>query len=335
MYNTKIVYVVTSTPKDIYLEQALVSITSLRLHMPKGSAFVTLLIDNKTNDSLIGSRASIKELIDELIVIDYDDNMSMYDRSRYLKTGLREYVKGDVLYIDCDTIIARPFDGLDDFDFNLGSVLNCHVPFNLNPYRDWHESQAKQIGFRSVYNETDYFNGGFCYAKDVPEAHVFFKKWRENWLKSKAKGVPNDEPGFNESNIQMNHILKKISGEWNCQLKYGLNYFSKVKVIHFLCTQYVDSGVECAYYFMDRKVYERIKNEGVIPEDIMQKIKHPMDCFSQMSMIIGGNELYLQHTPEYWHYLAIMTSKSKVKNLLKWSIKQCDRVFSLLKKINK
>ena len=303
--------------------------------MPKGTAHVTLLTDNKTDKSLTGNRAQILDLIDEKVVVDYEDNMSMYDRSRYLKTGLREYVKGDLLYIDCDTIIARPLYDIDNFDCELGSVLNCHVPFNLNPFRNWHEQQAQKIGFQSVYNEIDYFNGGFCYAKDTPVAYEFFQRWRKNWLASKDHGIPNDEPGFNESNIEMNHVLKIIPGEWNCQLKYGLRCFHNVKIIHFLCTQYVGSGVECAYFFMNQSVYERIKEEGCIAEDIMDKIKHPMDCFSQASMIIGGNELYFQHTNEYWHLLGIIMDNSWISSLMKWSIGVCDKLMYLRNKITK
>ena len=55
---TKIVYVVVSDETDIFLEQALLSIFSLRKHNPE--AFVELVVDQITNDSISGKRSEIK-----------------------------------------------------------------------------------------------------------------------------------------------------------------------------------------------------------------------------------------------------------------------------------
>ena len=59
--NTKIVYCLVSSEKDIYLEQAWVSIYSLRLHNP--CTTVILVLDKLTAESLTGSRAKIKQLV--------------------------------------------------------------------------------------------------------------------------------------------------------------------------------------------------------------------------------------------------------------------------------
>lgn len=291
---TKILYVISSDDSDIYLEQLLVSVTSLRLYMPKGLAHVTVLTDDVTYLSMTGTRAAVLELIDEPIVVDFDKTISKYDRSRLLKTAMRKYVKGDFLYIDSDTIITDSLEEIDNFSHDLGAVWNVHVPFMMNPYRNWHLWQAEHIGW-DASKETVYYNGGLCYAKDTPVAHEFFGHWNRNWIYSNREGIPNDEPAFAQADIDMNHVIHELPGEWNCQIKYGLRYFGRVKVLHFLCTQYMETERDCPYYFMDKNVYLTIKKSGFIDQDIMDKIKKPLECFNELTMILGGNEVMLLH----------------------------------------
>ena len=66
----KYVYVLTSTPSDLYYEQCLMSIYSLRLYMPK--AQVVVLVDNKTQESFKeeNKRTELSKLA-EIISIDF------------------------------------------------------------------------------------------------------------------------------------------------------------------------------------------------------------------------------------------------------------------------
>ena len=291
---TKILYVITTRETDVYYEQLLVSVTSLRLYMTKEEAWVTVLTDNKTNETMTGFRSKLDDLVNEKIVIDFPDNVSMYDRSRLLKTGMRKYVKGDFLYIDSDTVICDRLDELDDFGFELGAVMNCHVNFMDNPYRNWHVWQAKHLGW-DVSKDDVYYNGGLCYSKEGKTSDEFFRHWNEDWIYSNKKGIPNDEPSFAQANIEMGYPLKEIPGEWNCQLKYGLKYLNKVKILHFLCTQYMPSSKDCLYYFTDKAVYLKIRENGGMTEEVMYMLKHPLEGFNKLTMIVGGSDVDMLH----------------------------------------
>ena len=50
----KYVYVLVSSPDDLYYEQAVMSVYSLRRHMP--DADIEVLVDNKTYESFHGNR---------------------------------------------------------------------------------------------------------------------------------------------------------------------------------------------------------------------------------------------------------------------------------------
>ena len=101
---TKIVYVVVSDEHDIYLEQACLSMHSLRLYNP--DAMITVVLDKHTNATICGKRSIILDYVSEKIVINPEGKFSKMQLSRFIKTNLRKYVIGDFLFIDSDTIIT-------------------------------------------------------------------------------------------------------------------------------------------------------------------------------------------------------------------------------------
>lgn len=125
---TKIVYVVTSDETDVYLEQTLLSVFSLRKHNP--NAFVELVVDQDTNATIAGKRGEILKYIDNKVVVNVPKEYNKKEASRYLKTNVREYVSGDYLFIDSDSIITDKLDEIDLFDGDIGAVINNHVPIS-------------------------------------------------------------------------------------------------------------------------------------------------------------------------------------------------------------
>ena len=97
---TKIVYCIVSNDQDIYLEQAWVSIYTLKNYSPEAEVF--LIVDKETESTLVGKRAGIKELVTEVIAVETPDSYNAMQRSRYLKTNFRQFIAGDLLFIDGD-----------------------------------------------------------------------------------------------------------------------------------------------------------------------------------------------------------------------------------------
>ena len=62
---TKLVYVLTCAPEATYIEQALISIWSARYH--NLDAHIVLLVDDKTNELLVGKRAEVLVYITEKV----------------------------------------------------------------------------------------------------------------------------------------------------------------------------------------------------------------------------------------------------------------------------
>ena len=291
--NTKIVYVLTSNENDNYLEQAVLSVYSARIYNP--TAQITLVVDSETNFSLKGSRALIKEYISEIISIELPSDLSNMQKSRYLKTKLRDIVIGDFLFIDTDTIIAEDLSEIDDWTLDIGGVADAHLPIRDHIRKDRIVKIAKLIGWEIPKNDI-YINGGVLFVKDSPVAHKLFEEWHRLWIKySKEYKLYIDMPPLAKANENCGYPITEISGIYNCQIiENGLKYLYDAKIIHYFASNM--GRYDCPYLFRDNNLYEIIKSYG-ITEEIHQLLQKPKSAFIAKCTIIGGNQCDIYKTP--------------------------------------
>ncbi|MBD5338192.1 MAG: hypothetical protein HDR98_03625 [Bacteroides sp.] len=284
---TKILYIITSEPQDIYLEQLHVSIASARKYIPK--AHITILMDKKTHENIISSKRKFQiERADEIIVIDLDPSMSAQKRSRILKTGARKYIKGDFLFIDCDTIITKDLSDIDNCEFELAACWDTHTLFKDNPYRRMCLSHTSKLGY-DISNEEVYFNTGVILARDTPLVHKFYTLWNQNYLSGFKQGVTMDQPSFAITNITLDHVVQTLPDIWNCELKHGIKYLKDAKIVHYLCTNIPNLPGEELFILNNRRVLEKIKEDGRIPASIMATIDDPFQGISSVTNCFGSN----------------------------------------------
>lgn len=234
---TKYLFVLTSSPKDFFCEQTLVAIASLRVHNP--NAFVTLLTDDRTAESLTGKRAVLKETVDELKVLALDETLSPMQRSRYLKTVMRNEVDGDFLYMDSDIAVVGNLDIPEEWRGGIYAVLDFHTNLHKAINRKKVLNAAKMLGFSPILND-ELFNGGVMFASDTPEVRAFFKKWHELWEYSVSKNYPYDMAALAETDFSFGYKIRKMPGEWNCQLAYGKRFLPDAKILHFFGSRIID-----------------------------------------------------------------------------------------------
>lgn len=283
---TKIVYVLTSSEKDYYLEQMIISMHSLKMHNP--DAKISLVVDDKTAESFVGKREGVKAYVDELKVIPLDSNFSQKERSRIMKTSLRDYLEGDYLFIDTDTVIAGDLSDIDSFTFDIGAVLDKHIPIQNHDSKIAIENYARKMGWDIPANG-HYFNSGVMYVKDNGLTHKFYATWRENWTRGQAEhGIAIDQPSMALTNAQLGYIITEIPGAYNCQILYnGLKYLIDAKIIHYFASNM--RKWDCAYLFRDKAIYESVKTSGVTQE-IEDRIANAKSAFTDKCTILGGNQ---------------------------------------------
>lgn len=226
---TKIVYALVSDASDFYLEQTLLSVYSLRMYNP--NVWVELVVDKLTYDGLVNNRTKIKEYVDQVHVVKTPDEFNSVQKSRFLKTNLRDFVKGNFLFLDCDTIICDLLDDADEIDAEIAMVADMNG--NLLLSDDSILKRCKEAGFGDAKGYP-YFNSGVIYAKDTPLVHLFYHVWYENWLLSNSRGVKYDQPALCTTNMVNGNIIKELDGIWNCQFKMkGYSFMNNAKILHY------------------------------------------------------------------------------------------------------
>ncbi len=279
------VYVLTSTEKDLYYEQCLMSVFSLRHYMPK--AKILLLTDNRTAATFEGNRFAIKDYVSEIVAVDFPETASNVERSRVLKTTIPDHVKGDFLFIDCDTIVCEDLSGIEKIDFPVAAVLDGHVPLEEHKHKDYFLKREKKIGYQGTLRQGFHLNRGVSLFRDCEKSRVFFKKWHELWEYGfRVKHDHHDQGAFNEAYYQMSFGDAQLSGEWNCQISQGgLEFLEHAKIIHYFSSEAAGKNYVAYYKLADRSLQQRIKEAGSIPDDIQKMILNPKFQFTKVHLL--------------------------------------------------
>lgn len=283
---TKIVYILTSNGKGYYYEQCLMSAYSLRQHSPE--AYVVLVVDDITNATLNGQREDLKQYVSEIKVIDLPQEYNMMQRSRHMKTNLRNYIDGDYLFVDTDTIICDCLADIDAYQENMGAVYDSHVIRNIENtgyVSDWYIlSNAKKVGWESLVGCPNY-NSGVLFVKDCPETHALYDLWHQYWLECHSKGLDVDMMALCRANKELGNIIKPLPDIWNCQVKRScLDYLPSAKITH-----YFTANDHVCYKFAKREIQEEVKLRG-LTDHVRALIANPRFAFEDGSMVIGKQD---------------------------------------------
>jgi len=281
----KYLYVLASDASDVYLEQTILSITSLRIH--NNNPYISLLVDDKTNENLTGSRGKIRSLVNELVAVNIDESIGKTARSRWLKTSMRQHIKEDFLYIDSDTIISGDLSPVFDFDMDLGGVLDDHV--YLSEYAKYRPRRLKMVKkmFRIRNFNFDfriYFNGGVFFSRDNQAAYDFFNAWHNNWLHCFELNLLTDQASLNKTNFDLGNPIKELDGIWNCQLMHdgALKYIHDAKILHYFTTHIQDKF----FLLANKEHFQSIKDNGEIAEETIDMLKNPKAQFATHTRIM-------------------------------------------------
>ena len=297
---TQLLYVLVSSQADVYLEQAYVSATSARLHHPE--ARIVLLTDRPTADGLADRGAlgkAFKALFSELVVADdIDPALPAMKRSRLLKTGMRGYIKGDFLYIDVDTLVARPLDDIDAVGAPLAACRDLHSPFARHPHRTATLHMCRKLGF-DASGVQEYFNGGVMLVKDTPGNHRFFQAWRRNYLAGYAAGIKSDQPSLAQTIATEKIDVSLLKDEWNCEVQNGVRYLRDAYVVHYMVTN-VGSGPQDALFLLnDKNALLAIRKSGKISPEVQSVIENPFLGYAPVTQVFAGDDLYLFQSRRY------------------------------------
>lgn len=295
--NTKVVYVVISGEDDIYFEQVWASAWSLKLYNP--TTPVIVLTDCATRQSIYSdARKASLDCIDEVLVVEFDKEYSNKEKSRWIKTNMRNIIDGDFLFIDADTIICDDLSEVDDWNCSIGAVLDshCHATevANTVPFQDMYVDRLKKV-FDVDYNGEDVFNSGVMFVKDDEEARRFFETWHKNWLYSNSKGFHVDQLPLLKTNMELGQVISEIPGEYNCQIRYSIQHFMRAKILHTFASQ-EDSALS---EIMGTTIYKEIKRGHRITEHVKDVLLKCKESFTSPSYLVGKKWMRIRFQPAF------------------------------------
>lgn len=295
------VYILISSRQDLYYEQLLVSLYSLRMHNPELN--VVVLVDDVTEQTLHGKRSKVRELANEIKVIAVPEEYNPKARSRYIKTTFRNYLTGNLLFIDTDTVITDNLLDLENVHADMASVLDYHCALYQRKDKLHFEARMKRVFDTTIPDSLQYFNSGVIFIRDTPPVYRFFEDWHNYWLFSAFQKNENyDQPAFLMADLKNGHFIKELGGEYNCQLLTSIEYLHTAKILHFFNINW--PGKEYLSPFFRNDLYEELKQTGEISENTHNLIANCKSAFyspmlfadpreSEFTSTLVGATLYL------------------------------------------
>lgn len=190
----QVTYVLTSNGKDIYADMNLISLRSLRYTNPHTK--IILVCDLDTVQSLKTSNHYVSKEVDRIIAVKTPDQPPSF-RNRFIKTSLRQYLSGDFLYLDADTIVRG-----DISEIFLNKASLAGVP-NHNGIGSHLEMPGRETIIFEQLNwsfPSHYVNGGVLFFSENSETYLFCDLWHQKWLECSTKtGKHFDQPSLNSA----------------------------------------------------------------------------------------------------------------------------------------
>lgn len=324
---TKIVYCLVSSTNDYYYEQLLVSVSSLRRHNQQ--AEVEVVCDKDTFATLSGTRAGIFDYDVHINQADTPQEWGNWERSRYIKTNLRNLTKGDYLFVDTDTLICSSLDCIDDIRCEVAAVRDSHVERPLpainrcqhdTEFWIWGQAHKANVNIEGLWHN----NSGVMFVKDTPKAYELYARWADNYTKMLAHGAKVDQLPLMLANHELGDIISPLDKALNCQVctEEGRSMVSDAKIIHYFPGQ--KKTLLGSPWILDP-----IKETGKITTSVQRIIDEPHTFFDKMSMVVEGDAAALVETR---YLLEASRSCPKMFKALVYIMNRC---LSINKKLHK
>ena len=311
---TKFVYVLVSADGDYYFEMLCLSLYTLRRFHPQDT--VVVVMDNDTYIRLQKARASLLSSI-SVMVIDIPSEYSVIQRSRYLKTSLRQNIDGPFLFIDTDTVICSSLEAADCFSGTICVALE-NVAFDSQVYRS-----PNDLNWKYLITSKNY-NSGVLFVNDTPEAYLFFDTWHQNWKHSVSFGYDYDQLAFRKAILDTGIAVQELSPAWNCQVvqEVCLSYLSEAKILHF------QGSFNNSCELCNEATFLKIRLAGGIPADLAKSLDQPLLSLQNRTLRLKQDEAFAikpfvtlyQDYPRFFSFLSRLSKNYRflVTSLYKW-----------------
>ncbi len=213
-----VVYVLTTDGRDAFSDMAIVSILSVRLSNP--TARIHILSDAESAAALTSSRHRLLEACDVFTGVETPAGPPEF-RNRWIKTQADQFVDGDFLMLDADTLVARDVAAAWSDITDIGAVANHNAPDTANQI--WSEDLefTRLMGWGTKFPW--YANGGVLFFRRTPGVRDFFQRWHKLWKCGADAGRLRDQPALNAALRESPVHVQQLPTVMNCQMNTGFS----------------------------------------------------------------------------------------------------------------
>ena len=288
---TQIVYTLISSEKDYFLEELWVSLYSLRIFHPEVT--VKVLVDEPT-EKYMKRFQKLCDMITEIVVVPVPENYNAKQRSREIKTTVRNDIDGDYLFIDTDTVVCKKLDGIDELTCDLAAVPDGHLPLAECMFPP--TKSVEQMFGLTLSDAKYWFNSGVMYVADNERAREFYKKWHKNWTFSCfEKGNSQDQPALLATDKQFGYVIDELPGIYDAQVAMSLKYFADAAILHWWHMSFIENQDYSPYFSL--QIYKEVKNACGITPHIEDLICNCKQSFVSPTMPVGREHIYFLFSP--------------------------------------
>lgn len=288
---TPIVYTLISSEKDYFLEELWVSLYSLRKFHPEVT--VNVLVDESTK-KYVERFPELCGMITNIVVVPVPENYNAKQRSRVIKTTVRNVIDGAYLFIDTDTVICKPLDDIDNLTCDIAAVPEEHLmlkDLTFSPVNG-----IKNLFGVDISDSKYWFNSGVMFVADNLTTREFYKLWNQMWEYSCfVKGNSQDQPALSVANKESNMLISELPGIYNSQVAMSLKYFADAAIVHWWHMSFIENQDYSPFFSL--QIYKDVKTAKGLTTDIKELIKHCKQSFVSPTMPVGKEHIYFLFSP--------------------------------------
>lgn len=288
---TQIVYTLISSEKDYFLEELWVSLYSLRIFHPEVT--VKVLVDEPT-ERYMKRFPKLCDMITEIVVVPVPENYNAKQRSREIKTTVRNVIDGAYLFIDTDTVVCKKLDAIDELTCELAAVPDGHLPLSECMFPP--TKGVEQMFGISLSDAKYWFNSGVMFVADNERTKEFYKKWHENWSFSCfEKGNSQDQPALLATDKQFGYVIEELPGIYDAQVAMSLKYFADAAILHWWHMSFIENQDYSPY--LSLQIYKEMKKAVGITPHVDELIRNCKQSFVSPTMPVGKEHIYFLFSP--------------------------------------
>ncbi len=243
-------YVLVAGEVGYFAEMAAISATTLKRVTP--GAQVTFVTNESTAALATPATALLRQMATDWVVHPTGD-MAPGVASRLLKLTSRSLVKGDVVFIDCDTLIARDLTPLAAHRGEFAAVEDRpEMPDHIREF-------AHREG---IFIPRRYFNSGVMGMRDTPAVQAAFENALETWREKIGAGLYFDQVFLNSALNQSDVSIEWLPPTFNAQIWSKTYHAIRPKIFHVFAEDFENRNETVLH-----TAAKKLKKTGAIDEE--------------------------------------------------------------------